>query len=172
MLHEWALKADRSVAVPDNVSQLSKESVSLIDFTQPLNREGAILGSSLMALLIADGAKDWKTGQLVVKDLGQSVDFHHVVPENVLKNIVPQKADRRPIANFAPIIDATNRSLGDENPRKVAKMLGRDAGPIFRSHHIERSLFESAGDDKKSFDAFLAERNDALKMFVVKALGL
>jgi hypothetical protein len=172
MLHTWAQESDRAATVPENVSRLSKDSVALIDFTQPLNREGAILGASLMALLVADGAKDWRPGQLAVKDLGQSVDFHHTVPENVLKNIVPQKADRRPIANFAPITDATNRSLGDEEPRKVARSLGRDAGPIFKSHYVDRSLYEAAGDDKKSFEMFLADRNEALKKFVVKALGL
>jgi hypothetical protein len=171
MLYEWAKASDRS-KVPANVSQLSKTSVAAIDFTQPMSREGSILGSSLMALLIADGAKDWKPGQLAVKDQGQSVDFHHAVPENVLKNIVSQKADRRPIANFAPITDATNRSLGDDEPRKVAKMLDKDAGPIFKSHHIEQTLYEAAGDDKKSFDTFLANRNEALKKFVIKALGL
>lgn len=169
-LRDWA--TGEKSGIPQPVKQLTKKSVGDMDLTQPMTREGAILGTTLMALLVAHGAMDWRSGQLAVKNSREPVEFHHMVPESRLKTFIRSKEDRKPIANFAPLEAKTNRELRDQIPMVVIKDLGADAGPILASHHVDQVLLSKAHASRAAFDKMLKSREEALKKFVIKALGL
>lgn len=169
-LRDWA--NDDKSRLPHPVAQLTKATVADMDLSQPMSREGAILGTTLMALLVAHGAMDWRKGQLAVKNSNQPVEFHHMVPENRLKTFIRSKDDRKPIANFAPLEAKTNRELRDQIPMVVRKDLGADADPILTSHYVDPALLSKAHGSRTAFDKMLAAREASLKKFIVNALSL
>ena len=169
-LYDWA--SDSSAKKPQAIANLNKSYVESLDLAQPMTREGAILGTAVMALLVANGAKDWSKGQVQVNAKSDYVDFHHMVPDNVLKSYLPNKPDRLAIANFAPVASATNKSLGDKLPTEVIKLLGPDAKPVLDSHRVDQELFLNASKDKKAFLAMLFDRSKQLRAFIIEALGL
>ena len=169
-LYEWATQP--GAKKPQAVLNLNKSYVESLDLTQPMTREGAILGNAIMSLLVANGAKDWAKGQVQVNAKSDDVDFHHMVADKILRSFYNNKSDRMPIANFAPISAPANRGLGDTDPASVVSALGADAKPILESHKVSYDLFASAGTSKKAFEAMLSDRQDRLKRFVIEALGL
>lgn len=169
-LYDWAVEP--GAKKPQALSNLNKNYVDGLDLTQPMTREGAILGTSIMALLVANGAKDWSKGQVQVNAKSDDVDFHHMVADNVLKSYLPNKTDRLAIANFTPVASATNKSLGDKLPTEVIKLLGQDAKPVLDSHRVDQELFLNASNDKKAFEAMVSNRAKQLKAFIIEALGL
>lgn len=169
-LYEWATQS--GAKKPQAITNLNKNYVESLDLTQPMTREGAILGNAIMSLLVANGAKDWAKGQVQVNATPHDVDLHHMVAEKILRSFYNNKSDRMPIANFAPISAPVNRGLGDDSPAKVVSALGADAKPILESHEVSHDLFVSAGTDETAFKKMLNDRQDRLKKFIVEALGL
>lgn len=169
-LYEWAI--DSAEKKPQAISKLNKTYVESLDLTQSMTREGAILGTAIMALLVANGAKDWSKGQVQVNAKSDDVEFHHMVADNLLKPFLRDKPDRLAIANFAPVASATNKSLGDKSPSEVIKQLGADAKPVLDSHRVNQELFMNASNDKKAFEAMLSDRAEQLRTFIIEALGL
>jgi hypothetical protein len=169
-LFEWATQS--GAKKPQAITNLNKSYVESLDLTQPMTREGAILGNAIMSLLVANGAKDWAKGQVQVNATSHDVDFHHMVADKILRSFFNNKSDRMPIANFAPISAPSNRGLGDANPADVISSLGADAKPILESHKVSHDLFTSAGTSKEAFKTMLSDRQDRLKKFVIEALGL
>lgn len=157
---------------PDSVAGLNRAFVENLNLRQPSTRAGNILGTSIFALLVADGAYDWSDGQIPVNTLSE-IDFHHVVPDQRLKVwFGGPKESRRPIAGLTPIAAANNRSIGSKNSRDVMDGLAKDAVPILTSHKIDKDLLDKAYSNKKAFETFLDDREKRLKAFVITALGL
>jgi len=157
---------------PDSVVRLTRSFVENLDLQQSSTRGDSILGTSIFALLVAEGACDWSAGQIPVSTLDE-IDFHHVVPDQKLKLwFGGAKHNRRPIAGLTPIGAHTNRSIGSKNSRDVMGELNKDAVPTLAGHRINKDLLDKAYDSKKSFGAFLDDREKRLKEFVIAALGL
>jgi hypothetical protein len=169
LLKRWA---DPSSAIePDSVKNLTRSMVENLDLRQQFSREGNILGRAVFALLVTNGAVDWSAGQIPLRTK-DDVDFHHMVPDQRLKNWYPAKEDRRPIAGLTPICAPTNRSIGNRLPDDVMNERGNDAGPIADSHRVDRALLDAASTDKVSFEKFVVDREKRLKEFIIQALGL
>jgi hypothetical protein len=169
-LYEWA--SNPTGKIPAYITSLNSQDINQLDLKQPMTREGAILGTTIMALLVANGAKDWVTGQKPIQQLPGSVEFHHMVPDKTLKAFFKSKLERSPIANFAPIMASTNASLGDTNPALVIGNLLADANAILATHHVDPKLLAAAPNNVQSFEALLVDREIKLKKFIISSLGL
>jgi hypothetical protein len=169
LLQRWAEPS--AGQEPDSVQNLTKTMVRNLNLQQQFSREGNILGRAIFALLVAHGAFDWSTGQISLR-AKDDVDFHHMVPDQRLKNWFSSKEDRRPIAGLTPICAPTNRSIGNRLPDDVMHELGNDAAPIANSHMIDGALLDAASTDKVSFEKFVVDREKRLKEFIIQALGL
>ena len=169
-LYEWA--SDPVGKRPLSIVSLNSQYINQLDLKQQMTREGAILGTTIMALLIADGAKDWVLGQKGIQQLPGEVEFHHMVPDKALKNFFKSKTERLQIANFTPIMASTNAALGDTDPGLVIKNLLADANAILSTHHVDPKILGSAAKNLQSFDAHLVDREIKLKKFIISSLGL
>ncbi len=168
-LDEWSRDPKRP---PSSVAEFDADRARKLDLKQEMSREGAILGTTLMALLIAGGALDWVKGQFFMTNINGEAEAHHVVPEKALNRDFGLKAgDRRPIAGLTPISKTQNGHFGARMPSEVLPELGRDADEILNSHVIDRRALENAVD-KASYDAFLAERERSLREYIIQKLGL
>lgn len=158
--------------VPESVEALDRQSVEKLDLDMPFTREGNILGRTIMALLVSNGALDWASGQIQVKSY-DSVDFHHMIPEQRLKTWFPKSTDDwRPISGLTPVWSTTNRSIGNKNSADVIKDLGNDAPPTIASHHADTRLLEAGWRNRSAFKQFRIDRERRLKQFIISALGL
>ncbi len=169
-LEQWADK--KNPRIPDSVLKLDAKMVQDLDLKRPFSRAGNILGRTVFALLVANGALDWADGMLQVRSM-DDIDFHHMVPDQKLKNWYPGSKDgRRPIAALTPIRASTNRSIGSKLPKEVMESLGNSAAPTAASHQLDLDILVNASKNKKSFDSFVAHREKRLKEFIIQALGL
>lgn len=158
--------------VPNYLETIDKNFVDGLDLRQTMNREGSILGKTLMCILVSKGALDWVAGQLQLSSLGQRIEFHHMIPDKRLKQWYRDKDERRPIANMTPISSSANSSIGDKNPVQIINDLGVEAIPTLNSHRVNKDHITLAYNDKNSFEVFLDQRQLLLKELAVEALGL
>ena len=144
----------------------------MLDLTASANREGRIIARTLMAMLVAQGALDWRPGQLALAGLGQRVEIHHMVPRKMLKRIVGRNGDDNPIGILTPISASRNGSYRDKNPADVVEELGADAAPIFTSHRVDDELLGGFSASRVKLVKLLEDRDRRLKDFVISSLGL
>jgi len=170
-LATWADSTNKD-AEPTTITNFNSDYIHGLNLKQPMQRVGTILGSSLMCLLVSAGALDWTPGQLAVANTTDDVDFHHMIPEKLLKNFLPSSADRRPIAVMTPISVKANRSIGYQDPKTVIQGLGKDAKPILKTHQVDIALLREGADGKMEFEKFLDSREKLLKTFIIQTLGL
>lgn len=91
-----------------------------------------------MALLVADGAKDWlkpqRDGetQVLARHEG-AIDFHHVFPDKLLTE---RGKPSEMIVNFTPLKASTNRSIGRDKPSTVLDNLRFDKDALVK-HRID-----------------------------------
>lgn len=166
-LTAWATDGDK----PPNVQTFGRDTVEQLDLRMAFTREGNILGRAVMSLLVQGGALDWKKGQLQVKEF-DSIDFHHVVPEQKLRKWYNTAEGRRPIAALTPLFSTTNRSIGTKSANDVITDLEKEAEQIFDSHQIDVEMARQAQKSKADFEKFLADRERRLKTYMMGALGL
>jgi len=164
----WAEGGNEPLAV----RRLTASLVDGLKLKEPFSREGNILGRTLMALLVANNALDWRTGQISVTAPGEEIELHHMVPEQTLKAWYPNKGDRRPIAALTPVTASRNKAMRDKAPLQVLSEIGPEADEILRTHHVDRALLEAGVNDKDSYEKHLNDREERLRAFVKQALGL
>ena len=169
-LSSWADSGGTDV--PAVVSSFDRRAAESLNLLQPMSREGAVLGSALMALLVSAGALDWRAGQMQVASLRESVEFHHMIPEQTLKKYYKKKEERRPIALMTPITASRNSAIRDQNPGQVMNALGKNARPILATHYADEALLVAAPETEAGLINFLDSRQTLLRKFVVRALGL
>ena len=157
---------------PEAVRRLTAPLAEGLNLQEPFSREGNILGRTLMALLVANNALDWRSGQISVTSPGEEIELHHMVPEQTLKAWYPNKGDRRPIAALTPVTASRNKAMRDKDPRQVLAEIGLDADEVLRTHHVDRTLLEAGVSDKDSYKAHLKDREERLRAFVKQALVL
>ena len=79
----------------------------------------------IYALLLREGARDWKTGEesSIQSYFDENIDIHHVFPQDWCKNqkppIEPARCDS--IVNKTPLTASTNRSIGKKAPSKYLR---------------------------------------------------
>ncbi len=136
----------------------------------------------IYALLLREGACDWKTGEpsSIQSYFDESIDIHHVFPQDWCKKqkpaIEPARCDS--IVNKTPLTASTNRSIGKNAPSKylsdiveenkqrdVAAARDRVEGAI-QSHLIDPRYLWS--DD---FDAYFDARHRSLLATIGAVMG-
>lgn len=129
----------------------------------------------LSALLIRDGALDFRTGDSIDVQVffDDKIDIHHIFPQDHCKR---QGIDYRmcdSIVNKTPLSAKTNRIIGGRAPSeyltKLSSSTGIDASrldEILASHLVNSEQMRA--DD---FDAFFAERQESLIQRIEKATG-
>lgn len=167
-LEQW-LEDDR---VPETVRSVDRKYVESVDLRMAFRREGNIRGKAVTALLVSSGARDWSVDSLEVRTY-DSVDYHHIVPDQKLAQWYPKQSDeRQPIAAFAPLWATTNRSIGSKAPDSVVKDLGAQATAIMQTHHLDIDLLKNAYSSREAFEMFVADREKRLRQFIIEALDL
>jgi hypothetical protein len=169
-LRAW--KASDGEEVPTAIKQLTRDYVNGLSFLQPNSREGAILGKTIMSMIIASGALDWRSGQLDLKGLDERIQIHHAVPREVLLKIRGARGELDPIAVLTPITQSRNGSLRDKSPQDVHGILGADAGAILESHQFDPELFAEFGSNKTKLNQLLQNREARLRAFVISMMTL
>lgn len=168
-LMRW-LEEDRE---PDSVASLTKAFVNQVDLMQPFSREGSMLGKTVYALLVMQGACDWRPGQAKLHASDDSIDIHHMIPESQLKRWFPRDADRRrPIAGLTPVTSSTNRSIRSEAPQTVLNKIGESASTVMASHAVGKQKLVSGYASSQKFEAFCVDREIRLRKMINVALGL
>lgn len=129
----------------------------------------------LSALLLREGAKDFRTGNTIEESIyfDDKVDIHHIFPQAWC---AARKIDRRrynSIINKTPLDAKTNRIIGGNAPNVYLARLQKSAevdearmNAILRSHLIAPKALRN--DD---YDAFFAAREKALLERIEQAMG-
>jgi hypothetical protein len=131
------------------------------------------------ALLLRQGAKDFRTGQPYDATLffDEGVDIHHVFPAKWCSDAKIPTSVYDSIINKTPIAYRTNRKIGGVAPSIYLDRLERGIGddpPLTRdkldahlaSHGIDPALLRS-----DAFDVFLADREKRLLTLIAIATG-
>ena len=125
----------------------------------------------IYALLLREGARDWKTGEesSVQTYFDERIDIHHVFPQQWCRErgIEPARCDS--IVNKTPLTSSTNRSIGGRAPSEYLTRIpvpGGDLDGYVRTHLVEPAHLRA--DD---FDAFFAARQSALLGAIREAMG-
>jgi len=164
--------ADDPTAVPDHVSNVTKNFVDGLDLLQACSREGRILGVSVLSLLISAGARDWSQGALTLSVMPDPMELHHMVPKRRLNSILEKSRTRDPIAGLTPITTSANAQHGDQEPNTVVNDLGQQASSIMASHKVDQDLLIAGNMGADSYDTFLEDRENQLRKLIKESLGL
>lgn len=131
------------------------------------------------ALLMKEGAKDFRSGQRFDHTIffGESVDIHHIFPQDWCKKqkISPQIYDS--IINKTPLSFRTNRILGGVAPSQYLQKLqtGDSNTPAIdierlndylKSHFIDPKLLHT-----DAFNLFMEDRQKQLLALIEQAIG-
>ncbi len=129
----------------------------------------------LYALLMRDGARDFRTGGPIEAQtfFDDKVDIHHLFPKRWCRAARLPAAIYHSVINKTPLAARTNRQIGGRAPSEYLPVVEKAAGvdaerldEILRSHCIEPALLRS--DD---FWAFFATRAEALLQRIEAATG-
>lgn len=129
----------------------------------------------LYALLMRDGARDFRTGEPIEAQtiFDDKVDIHHLFPRRWCRAAGLRAGIYHSVINKTPLAARTNRQIGGRAPSEylpaVEKAAGVDAerlDEILRSHCIEPALLR-----RDDFWAFFATRAEALLQRIEAATG-
>ncbi|HEB89707.1 MAG TPA: DUF262 domain-containing protein [Deltaproteobacteria bacterium] len=129
----------------------------------------------LYALLMRDGARDFRTGEPIEAQafFDDKIDIHHIFPERWCKTKALDRAVYNSVINKTPLAARTNRQIGGRAPSKYLLVVEKAAGidpagmdEILRSHCIAPEHLRA-----DEFWAFLAARAEALLQRIETATG-
>jgi hypothetical protein len=140
-----------------------------------LRTRGSAAYKGIYALLMMEGALDWRTGETanVTMYFDEAIDIHHIFPKAwcEARKIKPQVYNS--IVNKTPLTARTNRVIGGRAPSdyltRLASSAGVDTDAISKhvSTHLARADLMALDD----FDAFFAARARALLDKIASAMG-
>jgi hypothetical protein len=129
----------------------------------------------LYALLMRDGARDFRTGEPIEAQtfFDDKVDIHHIFPEKWCKAAEIQPGTYNSVINKTAISARTNRQIGGRAPSKYLPAVEKAAGigparldEILRSHCVEPGELRA-----DRFWEFFAARAEALLQRIEAATG-
>ncbi|MCL4748125.1 MAG: hypothetical protein KJZ83_22350, partial [Burkholderiaceae bacterium] len=129
------------------------------------------------ALLMAEGARDWRTGQPFNDTVffDEDVDVHHIFPKKWCATAGKDMRLYDSILNKTPLSYRTNRIIGGHAPSiYLAKLEAEGSPPIGRTaldaflaeHQMDPALLRA--DD---FERFIADREKRLLALIARATG-
>ena len=167
---------DDDTAEPELIAEF-RERFRTIDLRRE-TRSGTSVYNGIFNLLVLDGARDWRTGNVPQHD---ELDDHHIVPKSWGKeNHLGSQIDS--ILNRTPLTGATNRDvIRSQLPNQYLPKLMAENGEstvrqILESHFISPTAFDILLKDPfttDDLDLFLTERQrtiqDAIEDLLVKS---
>ena len=130
------------------------------------------------ALLLGEGARDWKTGEAssIQSYFDERIDIHHIFPQKWCgeHGIEPARCDS--IVNKTPLTARTNRSIGGRAPGAYLARITADGVPrdvldrYLRSHRIDPAPL-SSNDVDGHFRARQSALLDAIRLAMGKPIG-
>lgn len=140
-----------------------------------LRTRGSAAYKGLYALLMKQGAVDWRTGEpmSVVTYFDEYVDIHHVFPRAWCEKQRIEPHIYNSIINKTPLTARTNRVIGGWAPSEYLTRLTNSAGvprPEVESHIVTHDVDVDilTSDD---FDRFYADRRESLLTLIGTAMG-
>ncbi|RIK38826.1 MAG: hypothetical protein DCC58_16185 [Chloroflexi bacterium] len=140
-----------------------------------LRTRGSAAYKGIYALLLREGARDFRTGQTsdFATYFDEQVDIHHIFPQHWCRanNIAPALCDS--IVNKTPLTSRTNRVIGGRAPSEYVSRVQNSAGiseeqldAHLRTHLIDPILLRT--DD---FSAFFERRQTHLLQRIGAVMG-
>lgn len=128
----------------------------------------------IYALLLREGARDWKTGEesSIQGYFDASIDIHHVFPQRWCKDrgIEPARCDS--IVNKTPLAASTNRSIGGAAPSKYLERIIQDEVPREALvEHLQSHLILPEHLWTDDFDKYFENRQTALLHQIAIVMG-
>ena len=171
--------------VPPWLRDLGPEPSTIEQATFDANRLGSMRTrlsaayKGVSALLMQTGANDFRTGQAYDHTVffDEWVDIHHIFPKAWCDKANLPSAEYDSIINKTPLSYRTNRKLGGVAPsdylakletgdREEPAIPSADLDTHLRSHFINPEHLRS-----NNFNAFMADRREALLTLIEKATG-
>ena len=129
----------------------------------------------LYALLMRDGGRDFRTGELIEAQtfFDDKIDIHHIFPEKWCKTAGIEPGTYNSVINKTAISARTNRQIGGRAPSKYLPAIEKSAGidpaqldEILHSHCVEPEHLRA-----DRFWEFYAARAEALLQRIESATG-
>lgn len=161
----------RGASEPDTVAQANFAPGRL----HTLRRRQSAAYKGLYALLMRDGAKDFRTGETVqlATYFDEQVDIHHLFPQGWFKDQGIENPVMDSVVNKTPLSKLTNIQIGKKAPSAYLSAVEAkyhlpraELDAILRTHVIDPEIIRV--DD---FDAFYAARFEELLQRIEAAMG-
>ena len=130
----------------------------------------------LYALLLREGACDWRTGEeaTIQNYFDESIDIHHVFPQRWCKDeknrIDPARCDS--IVNKTPLTARTNRIIGGDAPSRYVPRLSEDFTDRHSlDRHIQSHMIDPDHLRADDFDGFFNARRSAFLRTIESVMG-
>ncbi|MGA2165570.1 MAG: DUF262 domain-containing protein [Solirubrobacteraceae bacterium] len=156
---------------PDTVAQANFAPGRL----HTLRRRQSAAYKGLYALLMRDGARDFRTGETIqlATYFDEQVDIHHIFPQGWFKDQGIDNPVMDSVVNKTPLSKLTNIQIGKKAPSVYLsaieakyRLSREELDAILRTHVIDPEIIRT--DD---FDAFYAARFEELLQRIEAAMG-
>ncbi len=161
---EWIL---HDGPAPDTIRDAEFAAARLLT----LRTRNAAAYKGIYALLLREGARDWKTGEesSIQSYFDEHIDIHHVFPQGWCRENGIESARCDSIINKTPLTARTNRSIGGHAP---SEYLERIKVPQDRlDEYLRTHLVDPAQLRTNDFDGFFAARQSTLLRVIQKEMG-
>jgi hypothetical protein len=183
-LYGGAIETRFARDLPEVVASVRGEDVEPITIQESSFQAGRLLTlrsrnsaayKGLYALLMRDGARDFRTGEPIEAQtfFDDTVDIHHIFPERWCKAAGLAPGICNSVINKTALAARTNRQIGGRAPSAYLPAIESSAGidrarmdEILRSHCIEPALLRA-----DNFWDFFAARAEALLQRIEAATG-
>jgi hypothetical protein len=140
-----------------------------------LRTRGSAAYKGIYALLLKEGAIDWRTGEAADMNMyfDEAIDIHHIFPKAWCESQGIKPEAYNSIVNKTPLTARSNRVIGGRAPSDYLERLANSAGidPDTISKHISTHLAEAGLMALDDFNAFFAARARALLDKISSAMG-
>jgi hypothetical protein len=140
-----------------------------------LRTRGSAAYKGIYALLMKEGALDWRSGQLVtVSDyFDEAVDIHHIFPKAWCESQEIDAKIYNSIVNKTPLTARTNRVIGGRAPSEYLPRLANSAGVDASTldQHVTTHLARPELMRQDAFDGFFSDRRRSLLEKIAMVMG-
>lgn len=129
----------------------------------------------LYALLLREGAKDWRTGKdgTIANYFDEATDIHHIFPKAWCQQKGIPAARYDSIINKTPLSAHTNRVIGGRAPSEYLTRVANGAGisDVQLDGYVATHLIEPAVLRDDAFERFFDQRAQSLLAHIERAMG-
>lgn len=140
-----------------------------------LRTRGSAAYKGIYALLLKEGALDWRTGEPADMNVyfDEAIDIHHIFPKAWCEKQEIKPGTYNSIVNKTPLTARTNRVIGGRAPSEYLERLANSAEVDTDTirKHVSTHLADADLMARDDFDTFFATRARALLDQIGSAMG-